>query len=345
MTLVIDVNGGQVPLPQGGGGLTPTVTDLTVADQLLVGTAGPHAEKVIVNEFVNPGGGQATMRLHALAGQTGDLFRCEDSAGVAGCTVSPAGLLACVTALCVRASAQNAAPLAALGTEAITGVVGYVGSGATQSTLYVESKQASGASTGGSFSAFILNTLRGNSTESQGQYAAQLLALQAGTGAIASQYSLSLVYGADSSAPAVALGTVTNAYGLKVNFDSRGGTTSAFTTAAGIELDTPSTDGTHTVTTKYGLWIKNHGNTGITNATGIRIEAQSGASGTNVGIDNAATLLQRGNAGFFGVAAVGRQTITGALSTVADAPARAVLTSIITALGATRLGLCLDGTT
>ncbi len=47
--------------------------------------------------------------------------------------------------------------------------------------------------------------------------------------------------------------------------------------------------------------------------------------------------------GFFGTTPATQKTVTGALSTVADAPAKAVLTSIIAALVA--YGLAVDGTT
>ncbi len=47
--------------------------------------------------------------------------------------------------------------------------------------------------------------------------------------------------------------------------------------------------------------------------------------------------------GFFGTAGVVQQLITGALSAVTDANAKAVLTSIVNALNA--LGLALNGTT
>lgn len=50
-----------------------------------------------------------------------------------------------------------------------------------------------------------------------------------------------------------------------------------------------------------------------------------------------------GAVGFYGTTPTTVQTVTGALSTVADAPAKAVLTSIIAALAA--YGLVVDGTT
>jgi len=54
-------------------------------------------------------------------------------------------------------------------------------------------------------------------------------------------------------------------------------------------------------------------------------------------------LVKQNELGFFAAAAVGKQTITGALSAVTDTNAKAVLTSIISALSA--YGLVHNGTT
>jgi hypothetical protein len=318
-----------------------TVDGQSIGAGELFGGGAAMGSPVLITVTANPPGGDAALRIHGIAGQTGDFFRCENSAGVAQCTIGASGTVACISAIMTQLFAQNALPTSAAGTEQITAVNGFVGSGATPTTMYLESRQTSGASTGGSFGAFFVNIIDAG-TEAAGQYTAQLLALQGSTGAVANQYALSLIYGASPIA-AGALGTVTDAYGLKVNFDSRGGASSAFTTATAIEVDAPQTDATHTVGTKYAIHIRNQGAVGITDATALRIEAQAGASVSNVGIDNSATLLQRGNAGFFGATPVARQTITGALSAVADAPAKAVLTSIIAA--GVNLGLFTDGTT
>lgn len=78
---------------------------------------------------------------------------------------------------------------------------------------------------------------------------------------------------------------------------------------------------------------------GAAGAGGIDGSVFIGASNTReVNIAAAGGLV-----GFFGVAAAIQQTITGALSSVSDANAQAVLTSIISAL--TTLGLATDGTT
>jgi hypothetical protein len=66
-----------------------------------------------------------------------------------------------------------------------------------------------------------------------------------------------------------------------------------------------------------------------------------GVTGTGeVKIAGAGTLL-----GFFGSGAIGQPTVAGLLSSVTDAAAKAVLTSIIAALASTAgLGLVIDGT-
>lgn len=65
----------------------------------------------------------------------------------------------------------------------------------------------------------------------------------------------------------------------------------------------------------------------------------------NVGgnLDVSGTAAIDGNVGFYGVDPVAKGAVTGSLSTVADAPAKAVLTAIITAL--VNLGLVTNSTT
>jgi hypothetical protein len=65
-----------------------------------------------------------------------------------------------------------------------------------------------------------------------------------------------------------------------------------------------------------------------------------------VQLDGGTTIINEDPAqalGFFGDSGASRQTITGALSTVADAAAKDVLTAIVTALNA--YGFAIDGTT
>jgi mannose/fructose/N-acetylgalactosamine-specific phosphotransferase system component IIC len=66
----------------------------------------------------------------------------------------------------------------------------------------------------------------------------------------------------------------------------------------------------------------------------------TGAGAVNIG---GALNHDGSTAGFFGTAPATKQAVTGALSTVADAPAKAVLTSIIAALVA--YGLITNSTT
>jgi hypothetical protein len=54
---------------------------------------------------------------------------------------------------------------------------------------------------------------------------------------------------------------------------------------------TPTLGSSSTITNAFGLRIENIGATGVTNAWGIDIAAQSGGSGTNVGLRNAGTTL------------------------------------------------------
>ncbi len=68
---------------------------------------------------------------------------------------------------------------------------------------------------------------------------------------------------------------------------------SAFTMGNGyaIQVGTPILGATSAVTTNTGISIANQGASGITNAYGIDIAAQSGAATTNVGLRNAGTTL------------------------------------------------------
>lgn len=79
-------------------------------------------------------------------------------------------------------------------------------------------------------------------------------------------------------------------YGIRI---VPGTAAAAFTTTlgAGVFVDTPSLGVASAITTQAGLSIANQGATGITNAYGIDIAAQSGALTTNVGLRNAGTTL------------------------------------------------------
>lgn len=85
----------------------------------------------------------------------------------------------------------------------------------------------------------------------------------------------------------------------------------------------------------------------------IKPDLSTTASPTFTGTVTCAALTATGNValgdagtdtvGFYGHAGAAQGAVTGALSTVADAPAKAVLTSIIAAMVA--VGLVTDGTT
>lgn len=117
-----------------------------------------------------------------------------------------------------------------------------------------------------------------------------------------------------------ALGTVTTAIGFdaQVSFEDDGGlpTSGSITDAIGYRLLGPSnTSALRTITNMTGLQIQNLGATGVTNAVGIDVQAQSGASGLNLGIRTASTLQitgggidhDAGNVGFFAAAPVAQQ--------------------------------------
>lgn len=88
---------------------------------------------------------------------------------------------------------------------------------------------------------------------------------------------------------------------------------SAFTmvTGAALFVDVPTIGATSAVTTLTGLKINNQGATGVTNAYGIDIAAQSGAATTNVGLRNAGVTQLTGSATVSGGSAT---TSVGALN-------------------------------
>ena len=74
-------------------------------------------------------------------------------------------------------------------------------------------------------------------------------------------------------------------------FGVRAGTSVAVTTAFALRAFTPTLDSGASIASNIGIRVENQGATGITNAFGIDILAQSGASTTNVGLRNAGTTL------------------------------------------------------
>jgi len=61
--------------------------------------------------------------------------------------------------------------------------------------------------------------------------------------------------------------------------------------AFSLRAYTPTLNAGAAISTIFGLKVENHGAAGVTNAYGIDISAQSGASSTNVGLRNAGTTL------------------------------------------------------
>lgn len=105
--------------------------------------------------------------------------------------------------------------------------------------------------------------------------------------------------------------------------------------AAAVRSSAPSLGGSSAITTLRGLYILNQGATGITNAYGVDIAAQSGASAINVGLRNAGT-SQLGAPGSVALTVGGAaaavttaSTLIKTVGSIADAAATAVLTVTI----------------
>jgi hypothetical protein len=68
-------------------------------------------------------------------------------------------------------------------------------------------------------------------------------------------------------------------------------------TLSSFYAEAPSMGATSTASAIHGLYVANQGNAAITNAYGVRIEAQSGSTTTNYGLYNAGTSRLDGNVG------------------------------------------------
>lgn len=107
--------------------------------------------------------------------------------------------------------------------------------------------------------------------------------------------------------------------------------------SAAVIIDGPKGGSTANIINPAGLIIGDQGSTGVA----LRIDPQSGQA---MWIRGGAVKFDAGTTfGFGGVAPAGQQAITGALSAVTDANAKAVLTSLLDALVA--FGLVSNGTT
>lgn len=67
------------------------------------------------------------------------------------------------------------------------------------------------------------------------------------------------------------------------------------TSGYGVYVAAPTVGAASAITTQRGLYVLNQGASGVTNAYGIDIAAQSGAATTNVGLRNAGTSMLTGN--------------------------------------------------
>ena len=82
-----------------------------------------------------------------------------------------------------------------------------------------------------------------------------------------------------------ALGTINNLYGIEISHGySALPASGLITTAQGVRINSVGTSAARTITNNTGLSVTNHGNTGVTNAYGIDIDAQSGAASVNIGL-------------------------------------------------------------
>jgi hypothetical protein len=90
-----------------------------------------------------------------------------------------------------------------------------------------------------------------------------------------------------------------------------GSATLAITTNIGIDFSNFLASAGATITTLYNIKIANPVASTVTDHIAIQIDELTRGSGLNIGIRNASSLLQTGDVGFFGAAAVGQQSITG----------------------------------
>lgn len=162
----------------------------------------------------------------------------------------------------------------------------FAGTAGDQSTVEALSSVTSGAHSGthAAYSAFT--TIEGASTSSGESLAFGGISFHQSTGA--NTGSLHGVFGsAGGGGSAVVLGAMADANGVTgfVEYDTDDVPTSG-TITDGAALNANSPEGlsaARQVTTLRGVRIRNQGVTGVTNAIGVDVEAQSGASGLNLG--------------------------------------------------------------
>lgn len=282
-----------------------TISEIATTDQVAMGAAAAPAvgSKAYVQGTANPGATDATLRVRAFAGQTGDVERVETSAAAAlrrltidGDSVITRDVVAGrdVTAVrnvtAVQGFFENAAPSSAFGTESLTASQAAAGGATGQNAFYAEVQQLSGAETVGISAEFILARTLTNSSNIAlaGSF---INTFHGGTGAVTALSGMFILYGADQTSTA-ALGAVTAAAGLTISGSATaaGGSTSAFTAMTAISIAAPGADATHTIATAKGINIANQGKAGVTNAVGIDIAAQSGAATTNLALRSAGVI-------------------------------------------------------
>jgi hypothetical protein len=174
---------------------------------------------------------------------------------------------------------DSVTPRQVIGISATSGVVSLSGTTASTSTTTGALVVSGGLGVGGA--ANIGGTLTVSGTGGIGASASG----DVGFKVLSSLTSGSFQYGIYSY-PTVNAGTADG--GL---FGVRAGTSVAVTTAFALRAFTPTLDSGASIASNIGIRVENQGATGITNAFGIDILAQSGASTTNVGLRNAGTTL------------------------------------------------------
>lgn len=274
------------------------VTGVAVPGDLAVGADVVAAGKVQAGSFlggelllvgtVDPGPGLATARVRAFPAQTGDLLRLEDNAGTALVTVDSAGDV-------VVAGSFQVGPVPPVGPFGDLRVSQtFVGDAALKLGLLSQLVQTSGTDTGSILGAFVSCSSLGNSSNT-GPFTIEAVATHGGTGALTGTMAVYVAfYGANPDAPpATAIGAIGTAQAFDAEADmSAGASSSAVALVDFRSRAVFGADATHTVQTKYGTLYNNQGATGITNGIAIQIDAQTGASGANLGIKNAAPLEQ-----------------------------------------------------
>lgn len=165
----------------------------------------------------------------------------------------------------------------------------FAGDAAIRVGVLADLQQTSGNDTGSVFGAFFrCSTLGASSTF--GPSGVQGAFEHGGTGTVNSTADAVIGFIGTNfeAAPATAIGALGTAQAFDAIPDLSAGASASAVAMVGFRArGTFGTDATHTITAAYGVLVDNQGATGVSQAAGVDVRRQTGASLVNVGVRNA----------------------------------------------------------